>query len=134
PPVTWERDPSGDARPLACRYVLFDSQRFGFEAPGRTANRWLVVDPALAYATYLGGGDVDVVRDIAVDPSGAAVVVGQTSSSTDFPVTPGAFMTTVGDHTNGFIAKLVPSGASLEFATYLGSWPLASDDTKCVAL
>ena len=134
PPVTWECDSTGKTSSLACRYVLLDSQRYGFEAPGRADNRWLVVDPALAYATFLGGADVDYVNDIAVDPSGAAVVVGGTSSSTDFPVTPGAFMATVGDHTNGYIAKLAPSGASLEFATYLGSWPLADDDVYCVAL
>jgi hypothetical protein len=134
PPVTWECDPTGEARPLACRYVLLDSQRYGFEAPGRAANRWLVVDPALAYSTYLGGTDIDYASDIAVDPAGAAIVVGATSSSTDFPVTPGAFMTTVGDHTNGYIAKLAPSGASLEFATYLGSWPLSDDEVRCIAL
>ncbi|HZM00551.1 MAG TPA: hypothetical protein VFD43_09905 [Planctomycetota bacterium] len=134
PPVTWECDPSGARAPLPCRYVLLDSQRYGFEAPRRDASRWLVVDPVLAYATYLGGGDVDNVRDIAVDASGAAVVVGETASPADFPVTPGAFMTTVGDNLNGYIAKLAPSGASLEFATYLGSWPLAGDAVNCVAL
>ena len=134
PPLTWESDSSGAQHPLACRYVLLDAERYGFEAPGRDANRWLVVDPVLAYATYLGGGDVDDVRDIAVDASGAAVVVGETSSSMDFPVTPGAFMTTVGDHTNGYVVKLTPSGASLEFATYLGSWPLAGDAADSVAL
>jgi hypothetical protein len=47
--------------------------------------------------------------------------VAGTTSSTDFPVTPGAFDETFnGGFFDGFAAKLDPSGARLQFATYLG--------------
>src|SRR5207253_1142301 len=43
-----------------------------------------------------------------------------TTSSTDFPVTPGAFQTTNAGLSDAFVAKLSPSGSSLLFSTYLG--------------
>ncbi|MFQ5487735.1 MAG: SBBP repeat-containing protein, partial [Gammaproteobacteria bacterium] len=50
---------------------------------------------ALVYATYLGGADSDVARDIAVDTGGSAYVTGYTASQ-DFPFTPGALDTSCG--------------------------------------
>jgi hypothetical protein len=77
----------------------------------------------LAYATFLGGGDEDTGRAIAVDPAGSAYVTGETRS-TDFPTTPGAFDTS---HNGGgalgtdtFVAKLNPAGSGLAYATFLG--------------
>ncbi|TMJ07838.1 MAG: hypothetical protein E6G99_05565 [Bacillati bacterium ANGP1] len=46
----------------------------------------------LLYSTYLGGTYSDSSTGIAVDMGGNAYVVGTTSSS-DFPTTPGAFQT-----------------------------------------
>ncbi len=75
---------------------------------------------ALVYATYLGGGGRDWIHGIRVDASGAAYVVGETSSS-DFPVTPGAFDTSYnGGLVDGFVAKLNPAGNGLVYATFLG--------------
>ncbi len=47
----------------------------------------------LIYSTYLGGSNNDGGAGIAVDPAGSVYVGGATTSS-DFPVTPGAFQTT----------------------------------------
>ncbi len=62
---------------------------------------------ALAYSTYLGGGNYDQAYAIAVDASGEALVTGLTCSS-DFPTTPGAFQST--SNANGscrtFVSKL----------------------------
>jgi hypothetical protein len=93
---------------------------------------------ALAYSTYLGGTSGDVARQIAVDASGDAFVVG-TASSTDFPVTSGAYQTT--NHStpmygnvpgNAFVAKLNPGGSALVYATYLGG--SVGDDGVGVAI
>ena len=73
----------------------------------------------LIYSTYLGGSSNDQAKGIAVDPSGSAYVVG-TTSSTNFPATPGAFQTSL-NGSSTFIAKLDPTGSKLVYATYLGS-------------
>ncbi len=47
----------------------------------------LTIDPAVTYATFLGGSQGDVGNGVAVDSAGDAFVTGQTCSS-DFPDTP----------------------------------------------
>ena len=61
---------------------------------------------ALAYGTFLGGGDYDVGVGIAVDLNGAAYVMGGTYSS-DFPITQGAFDRTYHGNGDAFVVKLV---------------------------
>ena len=77
----------------------------------------------LIYSTYLGGSGGDGATAVAVDAAGEAYVVGQTSSS-DFPVTQGAFQTTnkaaPAQTSNSFVAKLNSAGTALMYATYLG--------------
>jgi hypothetical protein len=74
------------------------------------------------YSTYLGGAP-DAGIGIAIDATGAAYVVGSADAA-DFPVTPGALQGSCGDpacgRSDAFVAKLDPSGASLQYATYLG--------------
>jgi hypothetical protein len=76
---------------------------------------------ALVYSTYLGGSGAagDYGYGIAVGGKNGAYVAGYTTSS-DFPVTPGAFQTTYGGHGNAFISKLNSAGSALVYSTYLG--------------
>jgi hypothetical protein len=73
---------------------------------------------ALVYATYLGGSGSDMGHGIAAAADGSAYIVGETSS-TDFPVTPGALQT-VAKSADAFIVKLSPDGSTLAYATRLG--------------
>lgn len=79
---------------------------------------------ALVYATYVSGSGGDVATSIAVDASGDAFLTGWTRS-TDFPVTPGAFLSTSPATSAGdvsiFLTKLNPQGSGLVFSTYLGN-------------
>jgi len=81
-------------------------------------------DRSLAFATWLGGSGKEELEThaLAIDPTGNAYVTGMTSSS-DFPVTAGAFRTTApgGDVRNTYVAKVSPDGAQLLASTYLGS-------------
>ena len=74
------------------------------------------------YYTYLGGDTVDGAYAIAVAPNGHAFVAGY-ASSTDFPVTKGAYQTTCHDCANdetGFVAEFNYGGTALVFSTFLG--------------
>ncbi len=77
----------------------------------------------LRFSTYLSGSGGSVaapeqVNSITVDPNSDVVVAG-TTSSPDFPVTPGAFQTTFGGQTDGFISVFSLSGQLLQ-STFLG--------------
>ena len=62
----------------------------------------LVIDPALVYSSYLGGGASEIGRDIAVDSQGNAYVTGWTLSS-DFPTEPSG--NGIGNH-DAFVTKV----------------------------
>jgi hypothetical protein len=85
----------------------------------------------LLYSTYVGGSATDYGYGIAVDRSGSAYVGGWTNS-TDFPTTPKAFQTAIGDiigdTTDAVVFRLIPGRRGprdLLYATYLGG---AQDD------
>lgn len=87
----------------------------------------------LLYSTYLGGSSVDVGRAIGVDAAGHAYVGGYTYSP-DFP-TINALKDSNSGPTDGFVAKIHPSGAPLLYSTYLGgsSWDYVWDLTADAA-
>jgi hypothetical protein len=110
----------GERRPVDCVYRLNGSFDLGFELTGDyMENTPLIIDPILMYATYLGGSLTENARGIAVDTVGCAYVTG-TTSSVDFPVTPGAFQTTAGSGGNAYVTKFSSDGSSLIYSTYLG--------------
>ncbi|NMC07809.1 MAG: hypothetical protein GYA24_21525 [Candidatus Lokiarchaeota archaeon] len=76
---------------------------------------------ALVYSTYLGGTNMDYIRDIVVE-EGISYVVGDTESL-DIPVSTGAYDSVqngAGGTYDVFIAKMSFDGASLAYCTYLG--------------
>ena len=54
-----------------------------------------------------------------MDGSGRAYVTGSTTSA-DFPTTPGAFDTTFNGGSDAFVTKLNASGSALAYSTFLG--------------
>ena len=75
--------------------------------------------------TFLGGASDDAPTAVAVDSDGNVYVVGSTGSS-NFPVTPSAYllqMSTVAP--SGFAAKISSDGRSLLYSTYLPGTPNA---------
>lgn len=75
---------------------------------------------ALVYSTYLGGSSSDQANGIAIDSFGNAFITGVTSS-TNFPVTVGAYQTTFAPSSDAFITKLNDAGTDLVYSTYLGA-------------
>jgi hypothetical protein len=79
----------------------------------------LIIDPVLAYSSYLGGGAGDAAMGVAVDGDGNIYLAGETASL-DFPHAGGAQPTSGGGGLDAFVAKLNPAGDELVYATYLG--------------
>jgi hypothetical protein len=96
-----------------------DIQEVGFTLGNYDAIRPLVIDPVLAYSTYLGGNAYDSGSAIAVDPAtGDALVTGATGSA-DFP-TANPFQPNYGGGEDAFVARLSADGSTLVYSTYLG--------------
>lgn len=121
-PHIYQQSPEG-RREIAGHYVLGARNRIAFALGPYDHAQRLVIDPTLAYSTYLGGSSYDYAEAIAVDSSGNAYVTGFTSS-TDFPITADAYQTTCpscsGQYSGvAFVAKLNPAGSALVYSTYL---------------
>jgi hypothetical protein len=78
----------------------------------------LIIDPVLAYSTYLGGAQTDRAQGIATDSQGCVYVTGITYFD-DFPVTPGAFQESASTYGGAFVAKFSPAGNELFYSTFL---------------
>ncbi|MFQ5428443.1 MAG: SBBP repeat-containing protein [Thermodesulfobacteriota bacterium] len=78
----------------------------------------------ILFSTYLGGSDSDSGRDLAIDSSDSAYVVGHTRSD-DFPIV-NPLQGMFGGVRDAFVTKVNPSGSSITFSTFLGG---DGDDT-----
>ncbi len=74
---------------------------------------------SLIYSTYLGGSSSDYIQGIALDTNNNATVAGYTSS-TDFPVTSGAYSNSIVGNSDGFVTNLNITGGSLSYSTLIG--------------
>jgi len=115
-PVVYQE--SGGSRvPVQGGYVMQDSTHIGFRLAALDTTKTTVIDPALVYATYLGGSGDDQPTGIAVDGSGSVYVSGYTDSA-DFPLASIGSLPSGSTHV--FVAKLDPTGSNLVYADYLG--------------
>src|SRR3989475_8604880 len=114
-PVVYQEQ-RGQRAVIPTRYVLKAERQVAFEVGAYDAMKPLIIDPVLAYSTYLGGTGGDQGSGIAVDVAGNAYVTGSTGSS-DFPRTAGAVG---GGGVDAFVTKLNPTGTALVYSTYLG--------------
>jgi len=118
-PPTVYQEYAAEHNDIATRYVVIDNDKIGFEIVGYDPSKTVIVDPVLAYSTYLGGNGPDEGVSIAVDSSGNAYVTG-TTRSMNFPTTPGAFQTVPAPFVSVFVSKINSSGSALVYSTYLG--------------
>jgi uncharacterized protein (TIGR03437 family) len=112
----------GTRRRVEGRFVLAGRGSVRFETGPYDHSRDLVIDPTLAYSTYLGGSGNDVARGVAVDPAGNVYICGETDSTNLAvlsAVQPTHAAQTASGPGDGFVAKFSPSGALL-YLTYLG--------------
>jgi hypothetical protein len=122
---------NGRRRNVVARYVLGGKGQVAFAVASYDHRRPLIIDPALAYATYVGGTGGDVAYGVAVVASSGNAYITGITNSTDFPThTPEQS----GNSGNGdaFVTKLNSTGTALIYSTYLGGKD--SDTATAVAV
>ena len=80
----------------------------------------------IIYSTYVGGSVVGTILavesyayGIALDLEGNVYITGETNT-VDYPITPGAFQTTIKSGGSAFVTKLNAMGTALVYSTFLG--------------
>jgi hypothetical protein len=112
----------GHRVPRSSRFRLGGDSRYGFAVGSYDRSRPLVIDPGLAYSTFLGGSDGEPFGTwgVAVDGAGNAITTGATVSP-DFPTTPGAYDETFnGGSYDAFVTKLNATGSDAIWSTFIG--------------
>jgi len=117
-PVVYQTDGKLRKSILDGRYLLRADGQVGFEIGQYDHSRELVIDPTLAYSTYLGGSNADVAMGIALDCCGDAFITGSTLS-TDFPVDSPLQAKNAGGQ-DIFITKFDSAADSEDYSTYVG--------------
>lgn len=126
-PYAYQRTPSGE-RPVDCRFTLKRAETdrgwlIGFDTSSYDPSLPLVIDPIIVFSTYLGGSGADstimAANSLEVTDDDHAILVGNTNASA-FPVTAGAFQTTLQQGIDVTVTKFTPDGSGIVFSTYLG--------------
>jgi hypothetical protein len=120
-PVVYQQI-DNDRRIVPASYLIKGEKQISFQIASYDRSKPLVIDPTLAFSTYLGGSNTDSGEAIAVDSAGNAYITGSTVS-TDFPVTPGAFQTEragIFPNDDVFVTKMNSTGTALIYSTYFG--------------
>jgi uncharacterized repeat protein (TIGR01451 family) len=108
----------GARREIASSYQLEPDGQVGFALAAYDATRPLVIDPVLAYASYVGATSSDAAFGVAVDADGFAYITGNLFGA--FTMTPGAYDTTNAGQ-DVYVAKINPAGGSFVYATYISA-------------
>lgn len=119
-PVAYQQ--IGNARRIIpASYFIKSKNQIAFQIGSYDRSKPLIIDPTLAFSTFLGGNGSDRGNGIAVDSAGNAYITG-TTASTDFPVTPGAFQTAIAGilEIDAFVTKMNSTGTALIYSTYFG--------------
>ena len=118
PPTAYQVE-AGEKHFVSAEFVMLSGARVGIQVGPYNRREPLIIDPTLAYSTFIGGTNGDTaVEGVAVDSTGDVYVAGWTSSTT-FPIV-GGYQTTGNANYAVFVAKLDPSASSVLWSTYLG--------------
>lgn len=127
-PVVYQ-ETTENRRLVAGRYVLRADATIGFELGAYDRSLPLVIDPVLAFSTYVGGAGFDTVTTVALGPDGRLYLAGDTTS----PSLPGGvplpgtvrgesdvLVARVNEARDGFDFVVIAGGSEADSAAGLG--------------
>jgi Beta-propeller repeat len=120
-PVAYQ-EINGERRGVAARFRLRErgeelGPELGFTVGAYDATEPLVIDPSLAFSTYVGGTRNESAQAMAVDAGGKLYVAGYTES-TNTPTS--SSIQNFGGSVDAYVFCLAASGTSLVYATFIG--------------
>jgi Bacterial Ig-like domain (group 3)/Beta-propeller repeat len=124
-PVIYQLNSDDTRQAISGQYVIDENGDIGFSIGSYDTSKPLVIDPTLAYSTYLGGTGDDDGSGIAVDADGNAYITGY-SASTDFPTqnplqgAPGSPNGQSFHANDAFVTKINAAGTAIVYSTYIG--------------
>jgi uncharacterized repeat protein (TIGR01451 family) len=148
-PTVYQPETGDAARQEVAGSFQVNKNHVTFDVAAYDHARPLVVDPVLAYSTFLGGSNLDYALAVTTDKQGNAYVGGITCSA-NFPTTAGSYAPLPPSANSScnygvdqsaedaFVTKLNPAGTALVFSTYLGGsyadrvWGIAVDSSDNV--
>lgn len=92
---------------VECEFNVSHNGEVSFELNDYDNSLPLIIDP-MVYSTFIGGFEVDMGIDIAIDEQENIYITGQTGSN-DYPTTAGQYNQTIGSG-DIFVTKLSPDG------------------------
>lgn len=101
------QDSASSRATLVGRYHLLDARTAGFEVDSYDRSLPLVIDPAISYATYMGGSGLGAVTGVALDSSGNLYATGWTEAL-NFPILLAEQAANAGG-VDAFVVKVSPS-------------------------
>ena len=119
-PYVYQRGEHGELNKVEGRFSMPEKNVVAFELGVYEAQRDLVIDPPLTYATYFGGPNTEGAARVVADANGNAYMVGGTDTPS-FMSTSGTYVTNnTGSNGNVLVAKLSADGKTMIYETHIG--------------
>ena len=121
-PVAYQIALDGAREPVAAQFAIKGRRHVAFKVGKHDPSRSLIIDPTLAYSTFIGGSLIDGASAIAVAPDGTAFITGETFSA-NYPTVNALYPTNGAGGEVAMVSKVSADGSSLIYSTYLGCSP-----------
>ena len=137
-PMVYQRRASGEIAGVESAYRIDDSGAIRLKLGGYNPDDQLLIDPVIAYNTYLAGSATDAAREIGHDSHGFIYLAGYTDS-TDFVQAGDSYNISNSGNRDIWVMKLnlsSPPDQVVVCSTYLGGAAdeMASPRTRIAAL
>ena len=119
-PVVYQQI-DGTRREIAGSFMLRGNQ-VSFKLGNYDHNKELVIDPSLAFVTYLGGSGTDEGKALTIASEAGVTMVAGSTASANFPIVSVGGVTSYPytGETDGYLAAFNPAGTKLFNSTYVG--------------